>query len=213
VSVASTPADPHDQFIRRGRFLEYLTLGWNLAEAVIAITAGVVAGSAALLGFGLDSVIESTSGAVLLWRLRAGPEGERREQLALKLVGVSFLLLAAFVAWEAGTSLWHREAPGDSLVGMVLAAVSLIVMPILARAKRKVAVGLGSAALEADSRQTDLCAVLSAILLGGLALNWLLGWWWADPVAALAMVPLIALEGRRALQGKHCEDCAPVVRT
>lgn len=208
MSVALT-SDSHAGLIRRGRALEYLTLGWNLAEAVVAIGAGLLAGSSALLGFGLDSVIESTSGAVLLWRLRAGPEGERREQLALRLVGVSFLVLAAFVAWEAGSSLWLREQPDDSLVGIVLAAVSLIVMPILARAKRKVAAGLGSGALQADSRQTDLCAVLSAILLGGLALNWLLGWWWADPVAALVMVPVIALEGRRALRGEHCDDCAP----
>lgn len=208
MTVASTTtADQHSQLIRRGRALEYLTLGWNIAEAVIAITAGVLAGSAALLGFGLDSVIESTSGAVLLWRLKAGPEGERREQQALRLVGVSFLLLAAYVAWESASTLWWREAPDDSPVGIVLAIVSLIVMPILARAKRKVATGLNSGALHADSRQTDLCAVLSAILLGGLGLNWLLGWWWADPIAGLAMVPIIALEGRRALRGEHCDDC------
>jgi divalent metal cation (Fe/Co/Zn/Cd) transporter len=211
VTVASATPDQHRQLIRRGRALEYLTIGWNLAEAVVAITAGVLAGSSALLGFGLDSVIESTSGAVLLWRLQAGPEGEKREQQALKLVGVSFLLLAAYVAWESASTLWLREAPDDSLVGIGLAIVSLIVMPILARAKRKVAVGLNSGALHADSRQTDLCAVLSAILLGGLTLNWLLGWWWADPVAGLAMVPIIAIEGRRALRGEHCDDCcAPV---
>ena len=130
--------------------------------------------------------------------------------MALKLVGVSFLLLAVYVAWEATSSLWHREAPEGSLVGIILAGTSLLVMPILARAKRRIAAALGSPALHADSRQTDLCAVLSAILLGGLTLNWLLGWWWADPVAALAMVPVIALEGRRALHGKHCDDCAPV---
>ena len=203
-------ADRRTDLIRRGRRLEYLTVGWNLAEAVIAIGAGVIAGSSALIGFGLDSVIESVSGVVLLWRLQVGSEGERREQRALKLVGGSFFLLAAYVAWNAGGTLWRREEPGGSAVGIVLAAVSLIVMPILARAKRRVASGLGSAALEADSRQTDLCAVLSAILLGGLLLNATLGWWWADPLAALAMVPVIAAEGLRALRGERCDDCAPM---
>lgn len=193
--------------LRRGRLLEYLTLGWNLVEAVVAISAGVIAGSSALIGFGLDSMIESTSGAVLLWRLQDGEKGERRELRALRLVGVSFLLLAGYVGWEAGGTLWRQEAPDESRVGIVLAAVSLVVMPILARAKRKVAADLGSAALEADSRQTDLCAVLSAILLAGLLLNSFLGWWWADPVAALAMVPVIAAEGVRALQGERCESC------
>lgn len=199
--------------LRRGRLLEYLTLAWNLVEAAVAIGAGLAAGSSALIGFGLDSVIESTSGAVLLWRLQEGESGERREQRALQLVGVSFLLLAAYVAWEAGGTLWRREVPEGSPVGIVLAVVSLIVMPILARAKRKVATELGSAALEADSRQTDLCAVLSAILLGGLLLNALLGWWWADPVAALAMVPVITAESIRALRGERCDDCSPPPRS
>ncbi len=207
MSVASLSEDRVD-LLRRGRRLEYLTLGWNLVEAAIAIAAGSAAGSSALIGFGLDSLIESTSGAALLWRLQAGPEGERREQRALRLVGVSFLLLAAYVAWDAGGALWRRDVPDDSVVGVLLAVVSLIVMPVLARAKRRVAAGLGSRALEADSRQTDLCAVLSAILLGGLLLNSLFGWWWADPVAALLMVPVIAWEGRRALRGARCDDCA-----
>ncbi|MDX1643190.1 MAG: cation transporter [Thermoanaerobaculia bacterium] len=194
--------------VRRGRVLEYLTLGWNLVEAVVAITAGALAGSSALLGFGLDSVIESSSGAVLLWRLRVGPQGEEREQMALRLVGVSFLALAAYVGWESGATLWRREPPDESLIGIVLATLSLLVMPVLARAKRRVAGDLGSRALEADSRQTDLCAVLSAILLAGLVLNAWLGWWWADPLAGLAMVPVIALEGTRALRGERCDDCA-----
>jgi divalent metal cation (Fe/Co/Zn/Cd) transporter len=207
VSLALT-GDATSRLLRRGRLLEYFTLGWNLVEAAVAIVAGGLAGSSALLGFGLDSLIESTSGAVLLWRLQEGIEGERRERLALRLVGVSFLLLAAYVAWEAGRSLWRREVPDDSLIGILLAAVSLAVMPVLARAKRRVARRLGSSALEADSRQTDLCAVLSAILLGGLVLNWALGWWWADPAAALAMVPVIGAEGVRALRGERCDDCA-----
>jgi len=193
--------------LRRGRLLEYLTLAWNLVEAVVAVGSGVLAGSTALVGFGVDSIIESISGAVLLWRLREGVGGEAREEMALRLVGISFLLLAAWVGWDALGSLWKYEAPEESLVGIGLAALSLIVMPVLARAKRKVAVELGSRALEADSRQTDLCAYLSAILLVGLGLNALFGWWWADPVAGLAMVPIIGREGVNSLKGQPCTDC------
>lgn len=192
--------------VRRGRKLEYITIGWNSLEAVVAIGAGLFAGSIALVGFGVDSVIESFSGAVLLWRLFAG---EHREQLALKLVGASFLLLAAYVAFDAGKSLLFREPPEESYVGIGLAALSLIVMPVLARAKRRVAANLNSRALQADSRQTDICAYLSAILLFGLGLNALFGWWWADPVAALVMIPIIAKEGIEALRGETCcgETC------
>jgi divalent metal cation (Fe/Co/Zn/Cd) transporter len=208
MTTEKTPElSPRATLLRRGRVLEYLTLGWNSIEAVVAITAGVLAGSTALVGFGVDSVIESISGAVLLWRLQDSADDHRKEDLALKLVGVSFLLLAAYVAWEAGTSLLHREAPDVSVVGIVLAAVSVIVMPLLARAKRKVAASLKSRALDADSRQTDLCAYLSAILLVGLSLNALFGWWWADPVAGLAMVPIIVNEGISALRGETCDDC------
>jgi divalent metal cation (Fe/Co/Zn/Cd) transporter len=188
--------------LQRGLRLEYLTVGWNCLEALIAVTAGWAAGSIALLSFGLDSVIEVSSGAILLWRLRT--DSGRRERLALRLVGVSFLLLAAYVAVESGLTLRQREAPQHSVAGIVLAAASLIVMPLLARAKRRVAAGLVSNALHADSRQTDLCAYLSAILLGGLVLNLLLGWWWADPVAGLLMVPLITKEGIEALRGETC---------
>jgi len=193
--------------LRRGRVLEYLTLAWNLVEAVVAVGSGILAGSTALVGFGVDSVIESFSGAVLLWRLREGDGGEGREEIAIRMVGISFLLLAAWVAWDALSSLLNREAPEESLIGIGLAALSLIVMPVLARAKRKVAVDLGSRALEADSRQTDLCAYLSAILLAGLGLNALFGWWWADPVAGLVMVPIIVREGYNSLKGEVCTDC------
>jgi len=189
---------------RRGRHLEIFTLGWNLLEAVISIAAGWLAGSTALVGFGFDSLIESTSGAALLWRLQDGAKGEQRERRALQLVGVSFLLLAVWVGWEAGSALWWREIPQVSWVGIGLAAVSLVVMPVLARAKRRVAADLDSRALEADSRQTDMCAYLSAILLAGLGLNALFGWWWADPVAALAMVPILGHEGIEALRGETC---------
>ncbi len=189
--------------VRRGRRLEYLTIAWNSVEAAVALIAGLLAGSIALVGFGLDSVIEVSSGAIVLWRLFA--DNERSERLALKVVGVSFLALAAYVAFDSVKTLWLREAPERSLPGIVLAAVSLIVMPLLARAKRRVAADIGSRALHADSRQTDLCAYLSAILLGGLVLNALLGWWWADPMAGLVMTPIIANEGREALRGKSCE--------
>jgi divalent metal cation (Fe/Co/Zn/Cd) transporter len=196
-----------EDLLRRGRALEYLTLIWNSLEAVVAIGSGLVAGSTALVGFGVDSLIESSSGAALLWRLSEREGGEAREELALQLVGVSFLLLAAWVGWDAYQSLVGREAPEESLVGIALAALSLVVMPVLAREKRRVASGLGSKALEADSRQTDLCAYLSAILLLGLGLNAVLGWWWADPVAGLIMVPIIAREGFQSFKGEVCTDC------
>jgi divalent metal cation (Fe/Co/Zn/Cd) transporter len=189
--------------VQRGRRLEYLTIGWNSLEAIISIGAGIAAGSIALVGFGIDSVIEVSSGAVLLWRLVSG---EHREQLALKLVGVSFLALAAYVAIDAVTTLLFHEAPEASYVGIGLAILSLIVMPLLASAKRKVASSLKSQAMRADSRQTDICAYLSAILLLGLGLNALFGWWWADPVAGLVMVPIIAKEGIEALRGDTCCD-------
>ena len=192
--------------VRRGRRLEYLTIGWNLLEGVVAVGAGLAAGSAALVGFGFDSFIESLSGGALLWRLRSDVDSERREKIALKLVGASFLVLAAYVAYDAGKSLVQREPPESSYVGITLSALSLIVMPLLARAKRRVAAGISSRALEADSRQTDICAYLSAILLGGLLLNALSGWWWADPVAALVMVPIIVREGVEALRGETCCD-------
>jgi divalent metal cation (Fe/Co/Zn/Cd) transporter len=193
-----------DAAVRRGRALEYLTVGWNVVEAVVAIAAGAAAGSTALIGFGIDSMIESASGGVMLWRLQAGEKGERREQLALRLVGTSLLALALYVAADAAWTLYTREGPDESLVGIGLAVVSLIVMPILARAKRKVAAELGSRSLEADSKQTDICAYLSAILLVGLVLNAWLEWWWADPVAALIMVPIIAREGIGAVRGESC---------
>ncbi len=189
--------------MRRGRALEYFTIGWNSLEAVVAIAFGIVAGSIALVGFGVDSVIESSSGAILLWRLLAG---EERERMALRLVGISLLVLAVYVAFDAAKSLIFQERPDESYVGIALAAVSLIVMPILAREKRKVAAQLNSRALQADSRQTDICAYLSAILLGGLLLNAMFGWWWADPIAACLMIPIIAKEGIEALQGKTCCD-------
>ncbi len=205
--VDEQPVHSRRIHLRRGRRLEYLTLAWNAVEAVVAVGSGLLAGSTALIGFGVDSIIESLSGAVLLWRLQEGQDGRDREDMALRLVGVSFLALAAWVGWDAVTSLLNGEAPNESLVGIVLAALSLVVMPLLARAKRHVAGNLGSSALHADSRQTDLCAYLSGILLVGLGLNAVAGWWWADPVAALVMVPIIGREGINALRGETCSDC------
>jgi divalent metal cation (Fe/Co/Zn/Cd) transporter len=193
--------------LRHGRKLEYLTIGWNMAEASIAIVAGWAAGSIALVGFGVDSLIESLSGSVLLWRLSSPAHDESREKVAIKLVGISFLILATYVAFDAIKSLLAHEPPHTSPVGIGLSVVSLVAMPLLARAKRVSASNLESRAMKADSRQTDLCAYLSAILLGGLTLNALLGWWWADPVAALIMVPIIAREGFAGLRGEVCEDC------
>ena len=193
--------------IHRGLGLEYFTVAWNLLEAAVALVSGAVAGSIALIGFGLDSLIEVSSGGVLLWRLSADRDEERRETVerkALKLVGLSLILLAAYVAGDSALNLVRHEAPERSLPGVALAIVSLVVMPLLARAKRRVASALGSRALHADSRQTDICVYLSAILLLGLLLNAILGWWWADPAAGLVMVPLIAYEGSEALRGKTC---------
>lgn len=193
----------YQQIVRRGRWLEYFTIGWNSLEAITAIVAGVIAGSVALVGFGFDSVIESLSGAVLLWRLTIG---EKREQTALKLVGGCFLILAAYIGVDAVKALSLGEPPRESLLGIAIAVLSLIVMPLLAREKRKVAVQLNSRALAADARQTDLCAYLSVVLLGGLMLNAAFGWWWADPAAALAMTVIIVREGVQALRGKTCCD-------
>jgi divalent metal cation (Fe/Co/Zn/Cd) transporter len=145
---------------------------------------------------------------VLLWRLQDEGDHPGREATALRLVGVSFLALAAWVAYESVSALVLHEPPSASYVGIVIAALSLVVMPWLAHRKRAIAASLESRALEADSRQTSLCAYLSAILLGGLALNALVGWWWADPAAALAMVPIIGHEGVTALRGERCEECA-----
>ena len=196
---------------RQGRRLEYFTIGWNLIEGAIAVGSGIVAGSPSLVGFGFDSFIESTSGAALLWRLRIDDDEtrERREQIALRLVGASFMLLAAYVTYDSITTLIWRELPERSLIGIGLLVVSLIVMPLLARGKRLVARQIKSRALEADSKQTDLCVYLSAISLGGLGLNALFGWWWADPVAALLMVPIIVKEGVGGLRGETCcdDDC------
>ncbi len=197
------------QLVRRGRKLEYFTIGYNSLEGIVAIIAGIIAGSIALVGFGFDSLIEVTSGVTLLWRLHADINEARRERveaISLRIVGACFILLAVYLTFDSIKSLWKHEAPNESLPGIVLAAVSLVVMPLLVSAKRKVARRIRSNALMADSKQTELCTYLSAILLSGLLLNALLGWWWADPVAALIMIPIIAKEGIEALRGETCCD-------
>ena len=171
------------------------------------MTAGISAGSVALVGFGVDSAIEVTSSIAALWRLRSDADDEARERAehrTLRVIGVCFLVLAAYVLYDAIDTLIGRRAPSHSTVGMVLAALSLAVMPLLARLKRRIASTLESGALEAETRQTEVCAYLSAILLAGLVLNAWLGWWWADPVAGLAMTPLIAKEGWEAIRGRTC---------
>ncbi len=191
---------------RHARRLEYLTIGWNLIEAGVALGAGIVAGSIALIGFGVDTLIEILSSLILLWRLLSIHPDEQRERIALKLVGVCFLLLAAYVGYEAVFSLALKKPPEASFAGIAVAILALVVMPLLARSKRRAAGRLNSAALSADSRQSSLCACLSAILLGGLALNAAFSWWWADPVAALVMLPIIIKEGLEALRGEVCTD-------
>jgi divalent metal cation (Fe/Co/Zn/Cd) transporter len=199
-------------FVRHGRRLEYFTIAWNAIEGVVAVVAGAIAGSISLVGFGIDSFIEVTSGSVLLWRMSVDAEVQRRElneRRALRIVGVCFLLLAAYIAYESVLDLRSRRAPEHSIPGIVLACVSLVVMPLLSRAKRQVGRALGSAAMHADAKQTEFCTYLSAILVAGLLLNAFFDLWWADPVAALVMVPIIAKGGIEGLQGKACEECRP----
>ena len=184
--------------VKRGLLLNYATLGYNAVEAVVAIVAGVMAGSIALLGFGLDSVVETISSVAAQWRLRTDVHAARRahvERLAHRVIGLSFLALAAYVGYDSVKTLWERQIPERSILGVGILSLSVVVMPWLARKKRDVARLLASKALEADAKQTSLCAYLSVIALAGVGLNAALGWWWADPVAALAMVPIIAIEG------------------
>ena len=192
--------------LRQGVVLESWTVGYNAVEGLIATAAGLLAGSVALTGFGVDSVIEVTSGALLWWRLRAelgstplGPSVERR---AARGAGFLLLALAAYIVLEAGRHLLSHVSPSASPLGIGLTTLSLIVMPLLARAKLRTADALDSRALRADAHETIVCAWLSLTTLSGLVLNALLGWWWADPLAALAMLPLVVREGVEAWRGE-----------
>jgi divalent metal cation (Fe/Co/Zn/Cd) transporter len=195
--------------IHRGLLLNYATIGYNTIEAVVSLVAGVLAGSVALVGFGIDSVIEVTASGAAQWRLRSDTEPARRERverISLRLIGVCFLALAAYVGVDAGKSLWLQEHPQRTILGVVILAFSVFVMPLLAMAKRDVADRMKSGALRAEARQTSLCAYLSFIALVGVALNALFGWWWADPAAALAMTPIIVIEGISGVRAK-ADDC------
>lgn len=193
--------------VRKALRLEYFTIAWNLIEAAVAISAGVVAGSIALIGFGFDSSIEAFAASVVIWQVR-GDQSPAREQRALRLIAISFFVLAAYVIFESVLDLATGSEPESSLVGMGLAVVSLIVMPALWWGKRRLAETMGSEVLRADAAETLLCAWLSLILLVGLALNATLGWWWADPLAALGIAWLAVREGAEAWR-----DQSPGVRS
>ena len=184
--------------VRRARWLVGFTAAYNVAEAVASIASGVVALSVALIGFGLDSGIEVSAAVILLWRLRRDHLREETEHRALRAIGVTFLLLAAFVVAQASWTLYIRTEPEPSLPGIVIAVLSLSLMPPLAVMKRRIGKQIGSAAMEAESMETVVCSILSATLLVGLGANWAFGWWWADPAAALAMVPFLLYEGWEA---------------
>jgi divalent metal cation (Fe/Co/Zn/Cd) transporter len=195
---------------RRGRRLEYFTIAWNALEGLVALIVGGIAGSISLVGFGIDSFIEVISGAALLWRMSTDANvltRERNEKVALRIVGICFLGLAPYIAYDSINDLVQKHAPERSVPGVALAFVSLIVMPLLSRNKKAVGNALGSAAMNADARQTEFCAYLSAILLAGLLLNAFFGLWWADPIAALLMVPIIGKEGIERLRARTCGNC------
>lgn len=212
MSVSTAQAD-RAALLTRGLLLEFVTVGWNLVEGVIAVAAAAASGSVALLGFGIDSFVESISGSILIWRLGSEKRGsadeeaiERIERRAEQIVGGSFFALAVYVAFDALTSLINQERPEVSVVGMVLTSVSIAVMLWLARAKRRTAADLGSRALAADAEQTQACWYLSVVVLAGIGLNALFGWWWADPVAALGVSIILLREGWEAWSGEDGDD-------
>ena len=200
-----------DALVRRGLQLNYLTIAYNVLEAVVSLVAGFLAGSVALVGFGFDSVIEVTASGAAQWRLRTDLDPVRRERVervTLRVIGWCFLTLAVYVATDSAKSLWLRERPDRSVIGIAILSLSVVIMPLLARAKGSVARSLASRALKSEATQTSLCAYLSAVALAGVALNATLGWWWADPVSALAMVPIMIREGFDGIRGQaSCDDC------
>lgn len=203
--MAALTSARREELHRRGVRLEAFTITWNVVEAVVAVGAGLLAGSVALVGFGVDSGVEVISAVALLWRLlKAGPKASAEEtgaaeKRALYLVAATFFLLSAYIAYESVGALLSREGPDGSTVGLVLAAISLLVMPILAYLKGRTGREMGSEALVADSKETWVCSYLSLALLLGVGLYAAFGWWWADPVAALAMLPVILWQGFETL--------------
>ena len=209
VAVADRPLATREAAVERARLLNRISIGWNSVEALIALLAGVAAGSVSLIGFGFDSVIEVSAALILAWRLhRERREGctQGSDRLATRAIAVSFAALAVYVAIESTRDLVDGVHPEESIVGIVLASVSLVLMPILARAKRELAPALGSTAVIADAKQTNLCALLSAVVLVGLGANVVLGWWWADPVAGLAIAVLAGAEAARTWRAESLED-------
>jgi divalent metal cation (Fe/Co/Zn/Cd) transporter len=196
-------ADRQRTLARRVRLLVAATISYNVVEAVVALAAGTVAGSTALIGFGLDSVIEVASATAVAWQFSA-VDHQRRERVTLRIIAVSFFVLAAYVGYESTSALLGGHRPEHSPTGLVLAAVSLAVMPILSAAQRSAGRELGSRSAVADSKQTLLCTYLSAVLLLGLAANSMFGWWWADPAAALVIAAVAIREGLSAWRGQHC---------
>ncbi len=189
--------------VRQGILLSYATIGYNSLEAIGSLIAGLLSGSVALVGFGIDSVIEVIASVAAQWRLRIDADLSRRSQSevrTLRIVGWCFVALAGYITVDGVKSLYLAEGPDRSWFGLIVLALSVIVMPALAWAKRRVAIKMQSRALEAEAKQTSLCAYLSVIALGGVGLNAFFGWWWADPVAALAMVPIIVREGVHGLR-------------
>ena len=210
VEIGSAVADRRRVLARRIRFLVAATIAYNVIEAVVAITAGTIASSSALVGFGLDSVIEVASAVAVAWQF-SGADHEARERTALKIIAVSFFALAAYVSVDAVWSLLGGQDVQHSTVGLVLAGLSLLIMPGLSYAERRAGRELGSRSAVADSKQTLLCTYLSGVLLVGLALNSLFGWSWADPIAALVIAVVAIKEGREAWRGNTC--CAPGIVT
>ncbi|MDQ1752640.1 MAG: hypothetical protein QOE71_3696 [Pseudonocardiales bacterium] len=206
VQIGLTPSR-RTRLGRRAQLFASISVAYNVVEAAIAVTAGTVAGSAALVGFGLDSMVEVSSGLVILWQFRHRLP-ETRERLALRLIAVSFLALAAYVSVESVRSLLDNTPARHSPVGIGLASASLVIMPLLSLAQRRTGRALASGSVVADSTQTLLCTYLSAVLLAGLLLNSTLGWWWADPVAGLVIAAVAAQEGREAWRGEDC-GCSP----
>ena len=195
--------DNHPNCVKKALQLEWFLITYNTLEAIASVFFGILAGSVALIGFGLDSIIEIACAGILIWRLSChsnAEDEEERERKAFFFVAVTFFLLAAYVGYESVSKLLKHEAPRESIAGIIIAGLSMVIMPSLGLAKRKIAKQINSKALEADATETMLCAYLSVILLVGLGLNMFLGWWWADPVAGLGMIYFIIKEGLEALE-------------